>query len=119
MKTKIEIIDEIIAHYSEDTSRRATEGSTCKYFTEDGRKCAVGYCMENPEKFKDFEGTAGALDDKVKGLDNVLKQEYRGHGSRFWNSLQELHDAGLLWGENELKEKGKEFVRQLKLKYNE
>jgi hypothetical protein len=64
MKTKIEIIDEVVAYYSEDLTRRSRVAPTvlyapndpgyyCKYATADGtdRHCAVGRYLDytNPK----------------------------------------------------------------------
>lgn len=98
MKTKLEIIQETKAAYS-NPSNRALEGGLCVYSAKDGRKCAIGRCLINPE-----QDLIGALEGFVVGdsyswfigktawSDDLLKEEYRGHKPAFWQDLQSWHD---------------------------
>lgn len=101
-KTKKEIILETAAFYGEDPSRRAVvqeDGrAKCRYFTQDGRKCAVGRCMIEGKKiaYARMEFPADKVDASVgdlEDLENQLLPEYRGHDVYFWNELQEFHDT--------------------------
>ena len=97
----LEIIDETVAFYSEDVTRRALVGHSCEYVTRDGRSCAVGRCLTkggrdgaHEHEGQDVAGLSGALD----GL--PLYARYRGHSIEFWGLLQDLHDANGNWDAN-------------------
>lgn len=121
MKTKLQIIEETRAYYEADTSRRAVIGNACAYIMEDGRMCAVGRCMledkvftvymgykwlayKNNEDSKDGEYCGVNIEEKDK--DNLLKEEYRGMGVKFWCDLQLFHDGDDFWNEEGLTEEG-------------
>ena len=99
----LDLLNETIKYYSEDPSRRGVEtiqGHTygCKYYTEDGKMCAVGRCLTNPKKFqKDMAKTGyGAIeviaDHTSIHVERRLKPEYTGFSILFWQQLQSLHD---------------------------
>lgn len=121
-KTAIEIIDETVAYYSEDIKRRAKifnpdgYGTICQYYTKDGQMCAVGRCLEEPEKFKGDGSSANQLNAEWE-LDTILKEEYRDQPISFWDKLQSLHDNDVHWDKEGLSKKGKSFVNVLKKKY--
>jgi hypothetical protein len=131
MKSKIEIIDETVAYYSEDPNRRAVVMTTCKYRTPDGRMCAFGRCMteESLELYGDFQGGVMRLLLKCydRPLSDVillttvintpLKEEYQGHELTFWTNIQRLHDDFDYWNSDGLTEEGKEYVEVMKNKY--
>ncbi len=99
--TKIEIIEETVAFYTEDPSRIALENRRCKYLTSDGRKCAFGRCMtdEALEEYGEFGQIVTILEENLPEgttLDSLLKPEYQGHDALFWRDLQSLHDTYLL-----------------------
>ena len=106
MKTAKEIIEETIQYYSEDTSRRALEEGGCQYTTEDGNHCAVGRCLEEEYQTTDFEynQTKGVIQlvDYYQTMDNILREEYRGHPTDLWERLQRLHDGDFNWDEDGL-----------------
>jgi len=104
-KTKLEIIEETEQYYS-DASKRGgiyREGDPnnlrCKYITPDGKMCAVGRCMIAPKDYG--TGVCGIVYNhnirygSVDELDELLKEEYRGHDIGFWESLQMLHDINV------------------------
>lgn len=123
MKTKLEIIDETVAYYTEDVNRRAISGIICEYLTEDGRMCAVGRCMIAPKQ--EFKGVCsniytyenGEAETIEEPLDNLLKKEYRGHNIDFWKDLQLLHDCNTNWNNYGLSSTGIFLVNELKEKY--
>lgn len=121
-KTAIEIIDETVAYYSEDTKRRAKIinptglGCGCQYYTAQGQMCAVGRCLEEPEAFKGNGSSVDELDADWE-LETILKEEYRGHDVKLWDKLQSLHDNDVHWNKEGLSEKGKSYVNVLKKKY--
>lgn len=115
MKTKREIIEETVAYYSEDVTRRALsyrEGGSiagCKYLTSENKMCAVGRCLteEGLKEWGDYSSyfTLDMIDS--------LKEEYKVDDYGFWSDLQKLHDTNSNWDENGLSEDGKSFVNWL------
>lgn len=98
----LEVLKETVDYYSEDFDRRSVFNNGCFYFSE-GRMCAVGRCLIDPEGFeenaKDISGdtTISHLKDKV---DFNFKDEYKGLPINFWSSIQELHDKDKFWQED-------------------
>ena len=85
------------------------EHDTCVYLTDEGNMCAIGRCLK-PE-FLAMLGGGGALPESggisevchhysVK-VDEILKEEYRGHTMLFWSNLQHLHDFRSNWEDTE------------------
>lgn len=102
MKTKVEIINETVAFYSEDVKRRAVnEDGICEYKTKDGRKCAVGRVLLAKAFRADIEG-CNALEILERYGDDILKKKYRGHEPQFWNKLQRIHDWEGHWNDDGL-----------------
>ena len=118
-KTKREIIDETIAYYSEDVSRRAVKGHRCVYMNFDSphkQMCAVGRCIDYTHEkatmaYKSLDTASGLIREFS---DNIFLPEYRGHDRQFWKDLQSFHDNKKNWnnkanvglsdhGEHELK----------------
>lgn len=115
MKTKLEIIEETVKYYSEDTSRRAFNGRGCEYLTKDGRMCAVGRCLseEGLKKYGLYSGRFCPL------MIEYMKEEYKISDEFFWKELQHFHDANIYWNEMGLSEEGEDQVRKLKILYKE
>lgn len=116
MKTKKEIIDETVAYYCEDVTRRAIDldSGRCDYLTEDNKMCAVGRCFEK-------EGLArysGQLEPFSLNMFKFLKEEYRIELYDFWKHLQEFHDTPVYWDKEGLTEKGKAYVNFLHSEYD-
>lgn len=133
MKTKEEIIDETVAYYSEDPSRRAVRYDEvrglqmgCFYLTPDGRKCAVGRALKPQEigvlRRYDVEGdniniVDGILDDNDILLDDLFLEEYQGHEVDFWIDLQDLHDVEEHWNKRGLTDFGKATLARMKKRW--
>ena len=143
--TKLEIINETVEFYSQDTKRRAvtksTAGNTCEYLNKDGCKCAVGRCFDENHILhsfvSSFSGNVHALAreiiKKIKGidlehimldssipcleLDDIFFEKYRGHNLMFWGNLQTLHDESDYWDKNTLSQRGEKYLEHLKQKY--
>jgi hypothetical protein len=119
MKTKVEIIEETADFYN-TTNRGMLGRYTCIYLSEiTGNKCAVGRCMTD-EGLKDYGnvgGDVGELNYTAKGLDSILKDEYKGHDVDFWKDLQRFHDEYNYWNETGLSEMGKIRKNSLIKKY--
>ena len=93
MKTKTmrEIAEETFAFY-EDKKNIAFENWECKYITEDGRCCAVGRCLTNPEKIVDSADDIFTLFKTKQIKFSDFKKEYRLKDLDFWGMLQKWHD---------------------------
>lgn len=117
MLTKSQIIDETELAYM-DPNNRAVVGDSCRYFFH-GKMCAVGRCLIDPEKIsKEINGTAYSLNNRIAGgLDEVLKEEYRGHSVEFWYSLQCFHDSGCNFTVDSISDLGKEYLSYLREMY--
>lgn len=129
----IDILEDMVKFYTGAPNRRATlvrkDGSTtCRYITDDGRKCAVGRVMMD-EHLAEANNYNGVLDVEhlmcPNGMiDDLLKEEYRGHPTHFWDGLQYLHDMPHFWkkrpdGTEELSPDGVRFYREFKDKITE
>jgi hypothetical protein len=126
-KSKIDIINETVQYYSEDTNRRAVNDTNgCSYYFE-GKMCAVGRCVTNPQKFdKDSNNsnTTSQIYSLVHQanfkLNARLKPEYRGHDLNFWEDLQSLHDTHYYWKRAKgLTEMGQSKVKELLERYKD
>lgn len=127
--TKEEIINETVAFYSADVTRRSSNGDKygsngCKYNHENGNHCAVGRLLlpkyqNQGVKLKGNTSTVGCFMDehKLKTIDEALQKPYRGHKLDFWRSLQTLHDNGSNWQNDGLTEKGQVRVEDIKENY--
>lgn len=124
--TKIEIIDETVAFYAANTSRRAMNGDKCMYSTGRGpeeARCAVGRCMTE-EAIDIYEKDSASIMGLTKtgieeGIDSLLLPRYHGHDIYFWRGLQSFHDYVTNWGENDLTEIGKINFQLLRERYQE
>lgn len=128
MKTKLEIIDETEAAYSDPRNRgigcdRFSSVDICVYVTVDGKMCAVGRCMIEPSPrmvggadilLMENDNRAGML---RLNLEEVLKPEYRGHPVSFWRSLQMWHDLPDNFTETSISEMGRQSLGLLRKRY--
>ena len=118
--TKREIILETVEYYKNNP--RGYDGDSCFYF-KNGIMCAVGRCMNTPEKFVDNndDSVSKLFSNNVEDLDLNLKEQYRGHDFSFWRSLQSFHDSRELWLEtdsgNNLTEYGESKLENLLINY--
>lgn len=119
MKTKLEIIEETVAFYSEDTSRRAYKEGRCFYRDEKGCNCAVGRLIntEHPKVEEVFKSTAYSFVLFCNYGFDILKEEYQITDDEFWFDLQMLHDDNSHWDKKGLTERGLTFANKLKEKY--
>ena len=133
--TKLEIINETAAFYNK--TNRGIDGNGCIYLNlETKNMCAVGRCMTETamECYHRYSGSASSLGmtacdhagEKVNynlltslDLDYVLKDEYKGHSTGFWNSVQSFHDCTANWNENGLTERGRDAFETLKYQYKD
>ena len=118
MKTKLEILNETAAFYSEDPSQRAQDPATtaCFYHTEDGRQCAVGRCLKKPDIFSNVVANAYSL-----FLDfgwEILRSDCQIQDFNFWMHLQRFHDNNRNWTATGLSEEGLAFLNHLRTLYS-
>lgn len=107
-------LDETIAYYNRDPSRRAAVNYGCHYHTPDGKMCAVGRRCINAQEVELSGGTACDLDKKFNGLDNLLRPEHRGLPVNFWRAMQLIHDRDQYWTSTGLNAYGKLIVQSLR-----
>lgn len=116
LKTKLEIIQETADFYSADTTRRATYktsiGTKCNYLTMDGKMCAAGRCMVNPEIFAKDNHPINLFD--YNDVYAALKPKYRQQDIDFWKSLQSFHDTNNYWDDKGLTAAGNAALNALK-----
>ena len=114
-KTRKEIIDETARFYNSQNRAEATDGC---YYLLDGRKCAVGRCMKNPQA--DWSSIVTKLFSYCGvRLENELLPEYQGHSMAFWRDVQMLHDAGDNWTDSGLSDQGRERVSEVHSEWDE
>lgn len=125
-KTAEEIIDMVANHYDSEKRAYNSNRGFCEYRTNDGRKCAVGMCLneEGINEFGRFEGSYVVIvedevgDDycreSISSIDEYFEEEFRGQTNGFWTDLQRLHDDELNWDSDGLTEFGMQKVKVLK-----
>lgn len=119
--TKSEIIQEAAHYYMDDVNRRAVSPTACMYFYQ-GKMCAVGRCLADPEDFQNKVGTCSVDNlyyDKDIVLDEHLKEEYKGHDNEFWKELQHFHDNTSNWLHDGLSVRGEVTLNELLDKYKD
>lgn len=116
VKSKLEILQETIDYYvipgnrAIDTSDPMDQNPDCKYWTSDGRMCAVGRCVHDPESLE--IGYPGAsVEDAIDCDWDLFKPEYKFEDMGFWVFLQSLHDRGRYWGDGYLTAPGIEYIK--------
>jgi hypothetical protein len=126
MKSKHDIIIETVEYYQKNKrGMLETPMLQCVYYDEEGDiTCAIGRCMKNPKTFETIYSAVNHLFKDESELDEVLKEEYKGHDLKFWTSLQIFHDNDNNWvtkedGGNELTEQGLKKVTELMETYAE
>lgn len=117
--TKLEIIEETYNYYTENSKRRAIDKKKkCVYKNEIGDMCAFGRCMKPDADFSYRGGVNDLVEDmKLSSLDDILKEEYRGHDLDFWDAIQTFHDNGYHWGSKGITNGGEEYYKNLKESY--
>lgn len=129
MKTKHQIIDEVVHLVNHHGRSHKSGGCRYRLFDKDHPGCALGqYILPNLYNDDMERRAADALDRFVKRemaeeytcLDDILIQEYRGHHVGFWMEVQDLHDDTSFWKDGRrLSKQGITRVDALKEKYDE
>lgn len=120
MKTKEEIIDEMVKTISEK-GRCVCEAGFCYYWHSSlNTGCAVGIFLKDEYKTDYFASlnkcTSGALFTKY-GFE-ILKDEYRVESMEFWRDMQGIHDCSDYWNpDNTLNKCGRKRVNEMKEKF--
>ena len=124
--TELELLEDTIKYYSENTERRCSSEDGCYYSPitigkegiSDG--CAIGRHLD-----KEF---ALQIDkDDELNIKSLMKSKFIGNEDKFpdWMikmkldflvSLQNLHDDNLYWDKNGLTQEGFEYVKEIKNK---
>jgi hypothetical protein len=115
-KTKIEIIDETVAYYSEDVSRRSISKGEYRYFGDNGKKCAYARCWK--DNAIGFRENTTARSENMPEPDDLVRDEYKGYNRDFWQDIQSIHDANRYWDEKGMTEIGRAKVENLKRLYS-
>lgn len=110
----ISIVEETVEFYK-NNPRATNELGTCKYLTEDGKKCAIG------RKLNKKQLEIVHLHCEELGADDVMQtlniKTLHGLGVSFWESLQRIHDDASCWettkAGTKLTAAGKTGVKQL------
>jgi hypothetical protein len=127
--TELELLEDTVKYYSEDTRRRAIvkkeSGITeCWYTTDDGKHCAVGRWLQPNYQNTDWIDNEGcSADDLINGtsaaydryeIDELFVEEVRNIPDWFWMDLQQLHDDDVFWDKDGLTEAGVKRVDELR-----
>lgn len=106
---QLEVLEETVKYYSENTERRCIKGS-CTYAPENSDKvgisdgCAVGRLLDPElrlkldEIFSSGGGNSGVSNDH---LFSMLPEKVRNLGMAFLTDLQGLHDESYNWSVGE------------------
>ncbi len=125
MLTKQQIIQETALYYNSKNRAIESDGISCTYLANDGRKCAVGRVL-SPEglEFADNFGEGknaynliDAWNDEGLSLDELFEESYNGHEGYFWNDLQTFHDSAHNWNEMGLTEIGQNLFNELLIRW--
>lgn len=122
-KTKLEIIDETEAAYSDPKNRAFDRVSgRCFYFDAlTKNKCAVGRCIKNYKpSYEGMSISSLVIDNKWGTMDidsKFFKSEYKGHNIVFWQDLQKFHDREDLFTKTSISPAGRKYLKMLRKKY--
>jgi hypothetical protein len=115
-KTYEDLLNETVEHYN--LSNRGVNEATarCCYLTDDGKPCAIGRILKEPEKFREYNYSIDVLIDKGY-LDPArdFKEEYASlNDVGLLHSIQYLHDADFNWTKRGISEQGLDKVKYIR-----
>lgn len=116
---RLEFLNEMVAYYSEDTSRRASDRNRSYYrLPNSNNKCAIGRYISDEDYNNNPElDTNYALADDYMVL-ALLPENVRRLGGNFLYEVQTLHDENTYWN-NGLTTDGLKEVERIKSEYCE
>jgi hypothetical protein len=121
-KSKNDILNEVYTHYKEPGNRAIDPETGLGYYRDPSseKRCAVGLCLDyskvRSKRLDEFnKGNLDVYDiHKKYGLDEVLKQDYKGHDIEFWAQLQNFHDMDEHFDDKgKVNGKGRQFLTTL------
>lgn len=104
-KRRLAFMDEAVAYYSTDVTRRAKYGilNHCLYKTKDGKKCMIGRYISDENYDVKLENLTIHNERIQKSIPkNILEL-----GVEFLHRMQLLHDHDHFWNKDGLTEQGK------------
>lgn len=115
--TMVEIIEETVKFYGDDTMRRSFRGKSdkvgdgvCAYNGINDTHCGVGRCLTQAALTRDLDegnsSSVGGVWSNIEALDLDLQPQYRGHTMVFWEAVQRLHDEDAYWNSDGITEIG-------------
>lgn len=110
---QLKFLKEMIAYYSEDVNRRATNETTgaCYYLDKNtGNKCAIGRYIIN-ENSLEFSGNYKKL---INSYPNCIPENIKSLGDEFLSHIQHLHDSNFYWDDSGLRDEGVERIKYIK-----
>jgi hypothetical protein len=113
----LEILDDTVKYYSEDTDRRAVLYSgTCAYQDADGNKCAIGRYLsqKDMERIRLDYDLSTPLDGPCGIWDKITTAKIKSLSFAFWIALQSFHDANRNWTKNGISKRGLQRARGIK-----
>lgn len=125
MRTKLlAIAKETFQYFSEDPSRRATDGGRCMYQTYDkSRQCAVGRYLEQPDRTEmrvnSTEKITGQYAVELNHIiehfpdDVIFKPGFENVPINFWKAIQYLHDFEKAWNTQGATKQGHDIYQRL------
>jgi len=112
-KTKIEILDDVVAHIEKQGGQAVDERDVCQYIAPDGKTCGHSMAINPHKREKAIGFTATTFIYRFGDKIHLVK--YRGHDPGFWGLVQRFHDAKNNWtSEGKITEHGKNELNRLK-----
>lgn len=119
-KTYNDVIDEFIQGIK-DQKGRSIDNETCKYISNDGKKCAVGLFLNDPKTIEEIYSNEpiSYINDCERTFTSLLKGDYYHLDNLdFWVELQLIHDTSEYWSnEIELSVIGENRIERLRKSY--
>lgn len=90
MKTKVEILDDVVKHIKKQGGR-AVNGVGCAYIAKDGKTC--GHSMALKQKYRKMATPNITAKEMIRKYgDKIHLKKYQGYGINFWQDVQNFHD---------------------------
>lgn len=115
-KTVTEIVELIVSSYNLST-RSVTSDDECVYNSPDGKHCAFAIMVKDTKQLSRLEFKSASTVLSTLGSE-ILKDEFKGYPSLFYDKVQELHDGSEYWTKTGISEKGREFADDIIERYD-